>query len=179
MLVNAIRYPTVNYLKRESVRKSYKPLIELVAVVNRAYDDDFRLSLQTKSGALDYGKGDEARSIARAARKALRLLAEQDREPWKESRKDRASRTRRPTLDIDAVIRLYIDPDGRIQSGGDFFLACFLPALEGKEVHRLRICPECDRLFVAIRSDQPSCKECNNLYWAHKLRGKPKREKRS
>jgi hypothetical protein len=160
-------------MARISVRKWYSPLIGLVEALNQLDADGnspgckgFFLQGSLYSG--EYG-----RSIARMALKSLRLLAKQEREPWKESGRDRRARTQPMSLEIDAILKLYIDAEGLIQTGEDFFLDHFLPALKGKEVLRLRICPMCNRLFVAIRKDQPCCEgKCNNLRWTHKSRGK-------
>jgi hypothetical protein len=70
--------------------------------------------------------------------------------------------------------RIQIMPDGRSRVAQDLLHDAILPALavevsrdprqpHGPDARRLKICPVCDRLFVAKRQDQTSCSgQCAN-----------------
>src|SRR5208337_3797912 len=57
--------------------------------------------------------------------------------------------------------RIQVMPDGTMLTRLDFFRDFFLPALSGKSVRRIKVCPVselgCGRLFVAFRKDQVAC----------------------
>jgi hypothetical protein len=49
----------------------------------------------------------------------------------------------------------------------------FLTAIEGRDLRRLRVCPVCNRFFVAMRFDQKACRpECANNLRVRKFRKK-------
>jgi len=67
----------------------------------------------------------------------------------------------------------------QVELDGDamnFFRDEFLPALEHGDVERVRVCPICDKLFFALRLDQPACSlKCGRAHRAREFRRKAKR----
>jgi hypothetical protein len=53
--------------------------------------------------------------------------------------------------------RVQVMPDGTIKPGRDLYHDFVRPALSERNIMRLRFCPECQRLFVAMHSDQKVC----------------------
>lgn len=54
---------------------------------------------------------------------------------------------------------------------------CFLDALAGREANRIRICPVCEKLFVALRRDQSACRgRCTNSLNARRTRDRDRRK---
>jgi hypothetical protein len=83
---------------------------------------------------------------------------------------------------LPVTIRRYgrllgINSDFTIDSGPELFTDTLLRALAGRDVRRLRRCPQprCDRLFVAIPSDKIACSpECASAQRVHRfLASKP------
>lgn len=85
-----------------------------------------------------------------------------------------------------AAARVIFNSDGtarivfpQVELDGDamnFFRDEFLPALEHGDVKRVRVCPICDKLFFALRLDQPACSlKCGRVYRAREFRRKAKR----
>jgi hypothetical protein len=73
-----------------------------------------------------------------------------------------------PSLGWEAIVHLELDSQGKVQLFPTKLLSPFL----GVEAMRVRVCPLCDRIFWAGRSDQPACsKKC-----AHTLRTRRWRE---
>jgi hypothetical protein len=64
---------------------------------------------------------------------------------------------------------------GTLRVQTDLIVHHLLPALDGIDAHRLRICPVCDRLFVARRRDQLGCDaKCGNAEYMRRYRSPEK-----
>jgi len=86
------------------------------------------------------------------------------------------------SLPAPAESGVLITSDGRIrvtaalrgthaEGTPDFFREVFLRALENCEVQRIRECPICRKLFVALRLDQPACsRACSGAYRVRQFR---------
>jgi hypothetical protein len=73
------------------------------------------------------------------------------------------------------TVRITIKPDGTMRTGQDLFRDFFLPALDGRDIHRIGICPVdlsgCGRLFLALRDDRVTCsRDCANRVRVKKFR---------
>ncbi len=182
---------------RVSVRKRYVALINLVAAVNQEGKTSQNVSVPifdsccplcgttispAKLAALAHDRrvvklsGYSVYTLSKftvdALRNALRKLA-RARVPDK----DRAF-----SLPAPAESGVLITSDGRIrvttahrgthaEGTPDFFREVFLRALDNCEVQRIRECPICRKLFVALRLDQQACsRKCGNAHRAREFR---------
>jgi hypothetical protein len=77
----------------------------------------------------------------------------------------------RAVVTSNGTIRIAVP---RVTIPGDamnFFRDQFLPALEQCDVRRIRVCPICDKLFFALRTDQQACSpKCSRPYRARQFR---------
>jgi hypothetical protein len=65
---------------------------------------------------------------------------------------------------------LNITPDFAIDFGPEFFTDTLLRTLTGRDVRRIRQCPECPRLFVAVPEFKVTCSlRCSRLHRVHKF----------
>ncbi len=183
---------------RESVYKRYAKLLKLVALANGEPDDlrdvimpvgdpeagergrerylrTGRLPRPNSPAYQPYGWADYGpkEKFVPVIREALRRLANAQPPKWSE-----------PSIGIplpeSPPASVTVDFNGRINKTRDFYRDQFLPALEGLEVGRLKICPICDKLFVALRLDQPACsRKCGNAHRAREFRRNAKRYERN
>jgi hypothetical protein len=55
-------------------------------------------------------------------------------------------------------LEVTLQHDGTISEISDFFRNKFLAALMGRDIHRIRICPVCESIFIAFRKDASACR---------------------
>lgn len=71
---------------------------------------------------------------------------------------------------IDTSRYLTLLPDFTIDPGPELFTDTLLRALAGRDVRRIRQCPECPRLFVAVPEFKITCSlRCSRLHRSHKF----------
>ncbi len=173
---------------RESVRKRHAPLLRLLAVANG--DAEIRdLVMVQGQRVVDYGPRER---FAGWLREALRKLVAQapaagakpppslidDQERAEMARygltDETVPRRARVAYEIELPSRpvsVSVGADGRISSSVDFVRDQVLPALVGCDVRRIKVCPVCDRLFLALRLDQPACsRQCGHTLRSRKFR---------
>jgi hypothetical protein len=155
-----------NKLSRISVRKRYAPLIELARLANADPSTVRNFAVQIRGGWTVYGGPNPgaARRIATYAREVLRTLATHY-EPT-DSAPERGPEFAVPSISLPpaAAPSIYVYRDGTMRGSEDFVLKVLLPALEGRDIKRIRLCPICDAVFIAIRVDQAACSpKCANI----------------
>lgn len=125
-------------------------LIELAAII-RAEGEDY-----------PFRDGGEFYQAALIVRDALRTLV--------------AKRAERLPIQMpsSAAPRVQIMPDGSIRPSKDLVRDFLLPALEGANIDEIQLCPNCDRLVLAVRKrDFQTCSpECANVERARAFRAK-------
>jgi hypothetical protein len=109
----------------------------------------------------------EAFWAARAVRGVLRELA-----------RAVAANERFATVPIPSAQMPVIEVSGgKLLVQTDLIVHHLLPALDGIDAHRLRICPVCDRLFVARRRDQLGCDaKCGDAEYMRRYRSPEKKQ---
>jgi hypothetical protein len=154
---------------RISVRKRYARLIRLVAIANEeATLPSISIPrLGPRSEVLGWTTYTRTDTLVLQIRDALRNLAKarspEKGEPWYPI-----------TLPATtAAAGVVVSSDGTILKTSDFFRDEFLPSVVGCNVKRIKVCPICDRLFVALRLDQPACSpKCGGVHRAREFRRK-------
>lgn len=156
---------------RIPVRKRYERMIMLVALANgeRAPGEPEGITDAVMpfghEGFADYGPKEK---FASQVRDTLRRLA------IAETPAQGAVTTSIMLPDLPPV-GVSVDFTGRIWRTMDFYRDQLLPALQDLDKQRLKICPICDKLFVALRTDQPTCSAaCGNTHRARQFRQKAK-----
>ncbi len=152
---------------RVCVRKRYAELITLTAIANgEAMPSISMPKIGTRFEDLGWSTYTPTETLVGQIRDALRSLANAG-VPKK------GEQLTRITLAAPPSVAVTIASDGIIEGRGDFIREKFLPALEHCDVRRIRMCPICDKLFVALRLDQPACsRKCDNAHRARKFRRK-------
>jgi hypothetical protein len=157
---------------RLSFTKRYGTLVKLIAIANRdpEYDGETRLRDVLlpfgNQGFADYGPREK---LAPWLEDALRRLAT--------ARIAASGEITLAKVSLAGVppVELLVGRDGLISRTMNFFHDQFLPALQGCDVRRIKVCPICNRLFVALRHDQPACsRKCANARRAREFRKRSK-----
>lgn len=131
--------------------------------------------------------------IARRLRTAFRTAAQQLAEAEKEASGTADERRARkwwaghPVVTIPSGsfapslrdIHMQVYDDGRLHLTTDLLYHCVIAALERLEAWRLRICPACDRLYLAKASNSIACSaRCGDTVYMRRYRRDSRRKKK-
>jgi len=148
---------------REPVYKRYAKLLKLVALANGEPDGLRDAIMPVGDTIVNYGPKEK---FAPLISQTLRKLAA------KPVPKMGEVQVAVPLPDLSPV-GIFVDFNSTMRETKDFNRDVFLPALKGGDVRRIKVCPICDKLFVALRLDQPACsRKCGNAHRARKFRRK-------
>jgi hypothetical protein len=123
----------------DALDPSYSPAAIDVAVIRRPNGPPYV-----------FNDASDLYAAAYAVRQALTLLANRDAHP------------RGPIVSLNlpaTPVHVQIMRDGTMAAALDLFRDFLMPALDGRDVDRLRLCPVegCGKVFIARRSDQFGC----------------------
>jgi hypothetical protein len=153
-------------LPRISAKNYYERLSTLAALGNLLRSEEGREKLLQFSG-IDCQRFElpgawlltrhNVTAYAEAADETLRHLATIREAP-------RAGETASITLNlISAPLEMTLRDNFTVGPLSGFFFDGIFPALEGRDIRRIRICPICDQVFIAIRKDASACRgRCTN-----------------